>query len=198
MIQAAEISTCLALVPGSALLPDTDHESSTVSRTYGPVTQSFAVVVALVTGGHRHGTHSLAGVGMLAGLAWAGLEWRHTVAGVLLAWPMVLALAGVVRLLKIPGWFDDVAPIPLVGGVVFLTDIPLWYVPPALALGCLIHIVGDMLTDEGCPLLWPVLSYRFSFHLMTTDGRGERWILNPACWLGLAGCGYLIVKGYRA
>ncbi|HEX7461774.1 MAG TPA: metal-dependent hydrolase, partial [Dermatophilaceae bacterium] len=48
-----------ALGAAAALLPDLDIESSTVSNSLGPVTRLISRVVALVSGGHREGTHSL-------------------------------------------------------------------------------------------------------------------------------------------
>jgi membrane-bound metal-dependent hydrolase YbcI (DUF457 family) len=54
-------------------------------------------------------------------------------------------------------------------------SVPAYRLPPVIALafavGVAAHIVGDCLTPEGCPILWP-LGYRFSLHLFTT---GTRW-----------------------
>lgn len=51
---------------GAAVLPDIDHHGSHVARTFGPLTRGFAWVVGKVAGGHRNGTHSAMGVGLLA------------------------------------------------------------------------------------------------------------------------------------
>ncbi|MCD0448893.1 metal-dependent hydrolase [Actinocorallia sp. API 0066] len=51
---------------GAAVLPDIDHHGSHVARTFGPLTRGFAWVVGKVAGGHRNGTHSALGVGLLA------------------------------------------------------------------------------------------------------------------------------------
>src|SRR6266511_2678865 len=38
--------------------------------------------------------------------------------------------------------------------VTVLAHLPAW-VPYAVAVGCVIHVAGDCLTRNGCPLLWP-------------------------------------------
>jgi hypothetical protein len=42
------------------------------------------------------------------------------------------------------------------------------------------HCLGDMLTKEGCPLLWPVIPTRFKVANLTTDRFTERVIIGPA------------------
>lgn len=56
----------------------------------------------------------------------------------------------------------------------------------ALAIGWLSHLVADMLTREGCPLLWPLSAHNFGLHLVTTglakkNGHrtSEWWIISP-------------------
>jgi membrane-bound metal-dependent hydrolase YbcI (DUF457 family) len=44
---------------GAALLPDVDQHSSTIANSGGLVTRSVAAVAGAVSGGHRHGTHSI-------------------------------------------------------------------------------------------------------------------------------------------
>src|SRR6266508_3347748 len=56
---------------GAALLPDLDHHDGLIANSLGPPTRLLARVVARISGGHRHATHSLL-FGLLAGgLAWA-------------------------------------------------------------------------------------------------------------------------------
>lgn len=49
------------LTAGAALLPDFDCPGSTVAREFGFFTRAFAWMVARLSGGHRHGTHTLLG-----------------------------------------------------------------------------------------------------------------------------------------
>ena len=181
-VPAAVLGT--AVCTGASILPDIDHPDSTVSNVYGPITRGFSWVVARATGGHRRGTHSIAGVALLALLAQVAVMYRHNVlAQVALCAVLVLALAGVIRLLKIPGWIDDVAPIPVVLAVVMLTDVDLSVVPPALALGCLVHIAGDVVTLQGCPLWWPMSGENVRLAWFRTNGTCERRVVVPIVML---------------
>ncbi|MDX6739172.1 metal-dependent hydrolase [Actinocorallia sp. A-T 12471] len=53
---------------GAAVLPDIDHHGSHIARCFGPITRAFAWFVGKVAGGHRNGTHSALGVGLVAAL----------------------------------------------------------------------------------------------------------------------------------
>ena len=57
------------LCAGGALLPDLDQPGSTAARSLGVASRGAAWVVARCSGGHRHGTHSIAGVAVLCALA---------------------------------------------------------------------------------------------------------------------------------
>jgi membrane-bound metal-dependent hydrolase YbcI (DUF457 family) len=64
-----------------------------------------------------------------------------------------------------------------------------WYgyglslIPLAVFVGCCTHIIGDMLTDSGCMLLFPLSKHRF--HLLpepfafTTGTRPELLVVDP-------------------
>lgn len=58
------------------------------------------------------------------------------------------------------------------------------------------HVAGDMLTAEGCPLLYPLSGLRFRLLprplAFTTGTKPELWLLDPAL---VAGLGLLV---YRA
>jgi membrane-bound metal-dependent hydrolase YbcI (DUF457 family) len=51
---------------GAAVLPDMDQHGSTVARTFGPLTRGFGWLVGKIAGGHRNGTHSALGIGLIA------------------------------------------------------------------------------------------------------------------------------------
>ncbi len=58
----------------------------------------------------------------------------------------------------------------------------------AVGVGCATHVVGDMLTAEGCPLFYP---FRLHFRLLPgplafTTGTGpEVWVVGPVLAAGL-------------
>jgi membrane-bound metal-dependent hydrolase YbcI (DUF457 family) len=176
----------VAVCTGAALLPDIDHPRSTVSNSFGPITRAFCWIMSALTGGHRRGTHSILGIAVLGVLAQTAVTYRTGfMAQVFLCGVMVLTFAGPIRLLGIPGWLDDLAPIPVVIWIVSFTHVPLGIVPPALVLGCLVHVLGDVVTLQGCPILWPVDQRNFKLGLFRTNGPFERWVMVPVFVVGI-------------
>lgn len=168
------------VVSSAALLPDIDHPQATISKTFGPVSAGVSRGIAALAGGHRKGTHCLAGILALGGIAHLCVTYRHQMLAMfVLSAILILTLAAGVRIFKIPGWIDDLAPIPVVMVVIGFTDLDLSTVPVALMLGCATHVVGDCLTNSGCPIFWPLSEKRFSLRLFKTGKWFEKWIMFP-------------------
>jgi membrane-bound metal-dependent hydrolase YbcI (DUF457 family) len=183
---------------GAALLPDIDHPNATTTKTYGPVTSAFSWTVRKISGGHRNGTHSILGISILGGSTYQAVlfqsvpGWPGQVAKAWLALWLILAVAGAVRLLKIDGIIDDLLPIPVCAALVYLQPVSLAWVPLALVLGSATHVAGDMLTNGGCPLLWPYAPgkgkkakpKRYALGLFKTGGTVENWVVLPSAMIG--------------
>jgi membrane-bound metal-dependent hydrolase YbcI (DUF457 family) len=165
-LAVAEFGLHLSLVPALTLagfaaafaaLPDLDTEHSCAARSLGFMSGGFAFLAGKVSGGHRHGTHSILGVAVFTALAWAACLFRHAEHGrirFVLAAFLALAFAAGLRALRAGGHFADLLAI---AGAVFAA----WHgwglalVPLACGLGCAAHLAGDALTVEGIPLFWP-------------------------------------------
>jgi membrane-bound metal-dependent hydrolase YbcI (DUF457 family) len=208
----AHLAAGVVLTAGAGVLPDIDHPDSTISRSFGFLTEWFAWVVDRISGGHRHGTHSLVGIVVFsAGAYGAGLyqlsgpkaianghlafSW-HIVPAVLI---LALLYSSALRALHIGGHFGDLFGIAGALATCFtgadLTELAVgsWHVPllaVATVLGCAGHIAGDELTHGGCPLFWPVSMHEF--HLLprplqiTTAKVCETWVIFPLLVVGLA------------
>lgn len=173
-----------ALTASWATVPDLDTCGSCAARSLGFLSEAFAWTVGKVARGHRHGTHSLLGVAVLTGVTWLACEFRDTIPGrAVLALLLAVALAAGLRALRIGGHGADLLAIAAAGGIAWY-GFDLRLVPLACALGCLTHIGGDMLTESGCPLLWPVSEYRFRWWpsplAFTTGTKPELWLVDPA------------------
>jgi membrane-bound metal-dependent hydrolase YbcI (DUF457 family) len=145
-------------------------------------------------GGHRAGTHSILGILALGAVAQACVTFRHNViAMAILSAILIVTLAAGVRTFRIPGVWDDVAPIPVVIGLVWMTNVDLSAVPVALMLGCAVHVAGDCLTNSGCPLGWPFSRERVALRLFSTGKWAEKMIVYPLM-VGSA----LLVAGWQA
>jgi membrane-bound metal-dependent hydrolase YbcI (DUF457 family) len=179
-----------ALTAAYALASDLDSCGSTEARSFGFVTAALAWAVRLVSGGHRHGTHSAVGVAAFTGVAWAACVFRHT-------WPgraglfviLAVGFASALDALRIGGHAGNLLAIGA-ATVMSWTGYGLAFVPLAAALGASTHIAGDMLTRCGCPLLWPV-SMR-DYHMLprsmrfTTGNAAEHLIVTPVLLAALA------------
>lgn len=187
----AGIVTLASFTAAFATLPDLDTRHSCAARSLGFFSAGFAFLVGKVSGGHRHGTHSILGVAVFTALAWAACVFRHAEHGrirFVLAVFLALAFAAGLRALRIGGhWVDLLA----IAGAVFIA----WHgwglalIPLACALGCLAHLAGDALTVEGIPLFWPFTLRHFRLLpppiAFTTGTLPERAIVAPALLLAL-------------
>ena len=118
-VHEAYLAAGVVLSAGAGVLPDIDHPDSTISQSFGFLTEWFAWLVDKLSGGHRHGTHSLLGIAVFTGAAyWAGvyqLSEPHSVTRhVEFSWhivPAALILAllysSALRALKIGGHWGD-------------------------------------------------------------------------------------------
>lgn len=213
----AEVGPFAVTCAGYALLPDLDHPSSTVTRTLGPVTGiasaglrrcSAALYRATkgrrdepVAGTHRHASHTLIFAALIGLLCWASTAaWGVWAVTAWLAFGLLLAYDRLGKLVLLPFGVAAATWIPQVDGpagfgaaaLAALTASAGW-LGIAVAAGCVVHCLGDALTESGCPFLFP-LSIRGetwyeirppAWLRLHTGRRGEKWVVFP---LVLAGC----------
>ena len=148
---------------GAALLPDVDHHNATIAHSGGLVTQTIADVAETVSGGHRHGLHSLLAVVGFTAATWAAQFWQATVPvlGLIPAGSLLLLLALIAfgsRALKLSRggalklWVS--AAVAAVG-ILYFAPQELDWLPMSVLIGVVVHLVGDLMTVGGLPLLWP-------------------------------------------
>ena len=193
--------TITGLVIGTcaALCPDIDHPKATISRAYGPLTVLFSRVMGKALGGHRKGTHSIVGIVLFGWIAQLCVTHRrifpHTyhavVADAALSMILIVTLAAGIKIFKIKGLIDDFLPVPIVLALVMLVPVDLRAVPLALMFGCAVHVLGDCLTNSGCPIFWPVSAQRLKLGLFKTGKKMETYVVFPLLMISsfvLAGC----------
>src|ERR1700744_4794024 len=130
-VRMSYLAAGVVLTAGAGVLPDIDHPDSTISRSFGFLTEWFAWLVNKLSGGHRHGTHSLLGIIAFTAAAYgAGLyqlsEPKSVTRHVMFSWhfvPAVLILAllysAALRALHIGGHFGDLLGIGSGPGPIF-------------------------------------------------------------------------------
>lgn len=175
---ATEVFVFAGVTAGAALLPDLDSPQSTPARSFGLASKVVAhatenVSTALyrltmarkdppISSGHRTATHTL-WFALLAGVGTASLVTsfgKNSAIGVLF-FMLGLAIRGLA-----PTWTrkQDWA---YVTGLSLVLAVAVWWALPASAgsaalgaavtAGVLVHILGDMLTKRGVPLLGGVV-----------------------------------------
>lgn len=173
----AQILVGGAICAGAAIVPDIDQPSSTVARSFGPLTWVLSKAVNAVsagwynltrtsrepfrTDGHRTLTHSLLGcVGFSAGVAalcgWGG-KWA---ALGLLFFLLGLAIRGLMGdWAKRQGWIITTvvaAGAAYAAGQV-LPQESYWWLSLAVFMGTVFHsIPGDWCTKDGIPFVAPI------------------------------------------
>ncbi len=188
-LTAPSVLVGTVLTAGAALLPDLDHQDGTIANFLGPVSEVFCRLVHRLSGGHRHATHSLLFVALVGFGVWGGERaWgRPFTLGLAF---VLLALAARALHLCPPGRGVHAWGVILIEAAVgtavinrWLPSAPQW-LPYAVALGAFAHLVGDCLTRQGCPLLWPHRE-RYELVLIShTGNRMETLVLAPLMAVG--------------
>ena len=194
----------VAVWTGFVLLPDWDSSGTKVARMWGPVSGGLRVrfwrggrrhrlvpgitdIVGTVCGGHRRGSHSVLGLLAVLVSAWVA-SWFPVGTGILMAvcTGLVLAAIGTIIPGKDPGdiWPINLAVSVLVGWGAWANDwtVPGW-LPWAMFGGAAVHILGDMITVQGCPLGWPTGTHRVSLLPLRANGFVCRMVFTPLFWL---------------
>lgn len=194
-LKPADILLGTVLCAGAALLPDLDHHDGTIANFLGPISKLLCRFVAWISGGHRHATHSVLFVALMGGGTWAGVTYlgRWFTLGMTF---FLLALAVKALRIHVPGeghttWLS-VLGLSVLGAAVmdrWMPAAPGW-LPYAVALGTLAHLLGDCLTKMGAPLLWPH-KQRYEIVLIKRSGNDvETKVLVPI--MAVATCALLV------
>ena len=159
----AEVALGAVVTAGAALLPDADHPSATISYSVPWVGKMVTGLVNSAAGGHRHGTHS--GLSAIIVIALAVLAGVAGVVDTSAGSPYVLIAGGVAAALL--AFSLKVLKVVRSWGVAWLSGIVIavavthfapeqWvWLPASVAVGWVVHMMGDFLTTGGLPLLWP-------------------------------------------
>ncbi len=209
------------LATGAALLPDLDHPGSTISRTFGALSGGLSAGINVVSsfvyrttrlkkdsnrdGGHRGLTHTLVFALLAAVFTTAVVQNSQKWALPVLMFVFAgLAVRGILN-----DWNpkQDALMITVVSaGITWAmiawtsqTNASAAACGIAVGVGCVAHYLGDAITEQGCPMLWPIpIMGKTWFPVappkilrMKTGGVVELAIVGPivtilSVWLGLA------------
>lgn len=201
-LSAQELAVGTVACAGAALIPDLDHPSATIAYTFGPISKSVSKLTALLAGGHRQGTHSLlfsVGFGLFCYAIGTSTEWFNSPVPAMVMMFLLTAFAfrglnivpprtsrtfrGVVVLI-------EAALLTWVMATYLMPGMNWWWLGLAGGMGSIIHLIGDSLTPEGVPWLYPN-RWRLAVPIISHTGNVlERAILGPlmvlaTAWLAL-------------
>jgi membrane-bound metal-dependent hydrolase YbcI (DUF457 family) len=148
---------------GAALLPDADHHNGTIARSVPGIGTAVTSAIGHAAGGHRHGLHSILGI---LGAAFGAFlldyiklptDWHGTLPiGAGLATMALTAFAARALKLTRGNWVMPWILGALVAAfIVFFAPSNLIWLPLAIILGYIVHLLGDALTVGGIAWLWP-------------------------------------------
>lgn len=195
------LSTVVA--SGAAVLPDLDEPEATAARSLGPAGRIASKTIRGAAGGHRQRTHTLLFAALMAALSywiaglWQASElWKSLPAAILVGvctlWGFLLIGRavedrGISKIVSTPvAWLAGlsasgimivaawVPPESAWGRWLFYVFTPQWWLPAALGVGVVAHLLGDLPTKSGVPVFWPLLKVRLAFKIMRVGGKGER------------------------
>lgn len=201
------------LASGAALLPDIDHPKSTVARTFGAVSRGVSAGLSGLSGflyrltrtkkdsdregTHRGFTHTVV-FALLAGLSTTAIVQSSagTALGVLMFTFAGLAVRGIMHT------WNPAQDALLITAASLLLTLACWAwagqqptdaaaFGVAVMIGCVSHFIGDAITEQGCPMLWPVpLQGKTWFPVappkpmrMKTGGKVEMTLIGPGLTL---------------
>jgi membrane-bound metal-dependent hydrolase YbcI (DUF457 family) len=186
---------------GAALIPDLDHPQATIAHTFGPISKFASKITALLSGGHRQGTHSIlfaVGFGFLCYFVGLGSESSGSNLPAMIL--MFLLASFAFRGLNIvppktsgslKGFIVLVEAAAITWGLQLLIESSetaqsgWWWLGIAGGLGAFVHLIGDALTPEGVPFFYPI-RMRISVPIISRTGNiMEKGIISPLLTLAL-------------
>lgn len=204
------------LATGAALLPDIDHPQSTVASTFGGVSRGCSAAISGISGflyrltrtkhdsdregTHRGFTHTVV-FAVLAGLVTTAIVQtsQGTALGVLMFVFAGLAVRGLMHT-----WSARKDAILITAASLLLTVVCWAWAGDqptnaaafgmAVMIGCVTHYLGDAITEQGCPMLWPLPLYGKTWHpvappkllRMQTGGKVELLLVGPGLTVAAA------------
>lgn len=194
---AAAISS--ALIVGGALLPDADHPNASAARSFPPLSNVMVAGVSKISGGHRGYTHTFLGVGIFAALTYFACTWRADIYGyqvfplalLIVAFCVSLGLSTLKVVPKGTGYILGIAA----GYLAYISPLPALNIAGFLALGCLVHLAGDVITTEGLKLFRPLTNFKVRLPILGNAGSNREKALDV---LMLASTALFVVWGAGA
>lgn len=174
---------------GAALLPDIDHKSATVTKTYGKITETLSDMVGFLFGGHRMGTHSLFFAVLMGVLVQVLALWSEMAVQVFVFLLIGIALQGLGFGLdknRVASGIINALATAAITLALYASGVNYSWLGLAVAFGVILHFLGDMITKMGVPIFWPFWKKRIGQKVgFVTDGPVEKKVVTPLLTVGI-------------
>jgi len=193
--QPLDLALITVIAAGFGLLPDIDEPNSTIANKLGsttnhhsilaPITRLLSHIVRTIGGGHRMLTHSLLFVAIIGlGFFELDLHWADWTEAVTFFLASGLALFALLPLDL--GKSRFVGPVISIAGAWWLYHHPVAPLVFALtaAAGTFLHMVGDFVTKDGVPWLFPMRKH-FALPIVGRTGGGIETVVGAVLSLAL-------------
>lgn len=166
---------------GASVFPDLDTPKSTIANSLGPLTRVLSQFIAKISGGHRHGTHSIIGIFLTTFLAMLAID----LGAMIVPWALTVFFTSLALMtLKNMRGLHCIVSACVLGSILFLvSENDYTWLVVAIATGCVFHIIGDMLTPQGVPLLYPFSQKSLSIPVIGHTGDWREKIIAGAAGL---------------
>lgn len=183
-----EISLCVATLPIGAMLPDIDSDTSKLGRTRKKVLKTaklLSVIVLVVSvlfsyhsGGALNAILNCIFIGAMVVLVNIIERNKHVKKQL----GFITKHRGIMHTLIVPMF--------LMGTTLWTLDLYYYYSMLGLSAGCVLHLCGDMATEEGAPILWPITKHNIRYLPFNTTRSGGA--IDAVCNIW---CGLLVIGG---
>ncbi|MFD6099700.1 metal-dependent hydrolase [Nocardiopsis flavescens] len=185
----SEIIAGSLVCAGAALLPDVDHKSATVTKTYGKVTEMLSDMLSFLFGGHRMGTHSFFFAVLMGVLVQLLALWSELAVQIFVFLLIGIALQGLGFGLdknRTASGIINALATAAITLALYSAGTNYTWLGLAVAFGVVLHFFGDMVTKMGVPIFWPFWKKRIGQNKgFKTDGPVEQKVVTPLLTVGI-------------
>ena len=178
-----------------SMLPDIDHDKTKLGRGRKVVTGTASGLIKIAIPLAVVGGVALV-IAMMLGFADYGISVNSVLlvvggAVIVAILRKVLSNSDTVKwAIKHRGIMHTLVVPALLGAALTVSDFPLyWFTVLGLLVGYVSHLIADMMTVEGCPVLFPLTKNNIHFMSLRTKDK--------SCWIGAFGLAtFIIVIAY--
>lgn len=192
---STELALSAMTIPIGVMLPDVDHDRSKIGRTRKKISETLKIISVLLVLGFVAFSYKAGGM-------WNALLNAGYVGGMCLIINIIENNKHVKKQLgfitKHRGIMHTLIPPAFIMGTTLWTSNDYYdYMIIGLALGYVVHLLGDMGTEQGAPVLWPLTKVNMRYSYFNTDRHSAaiEMLCNLWCILAMVIGIYFGIKG---